>query len=343
MNELEDSGICNILVTGGGGYLGSVLVPLLLDKGHHVRVLDRFCFGEESLGSVSVNERLTILREDILHHENLPDLFTGIDAVVHLASISNDPSCDLDPNLTIMTNFLASMSLARRAKMQGVKKFIFMSSCSVYGASNDLVATETAPTGPVTLYALIKLENERELAGLASEEFQVTILRLATLFGLSPRMRFDLAVNTMTRRALQRTSIQVHGQGSQYRPFVHVRDAAEGIIMCIETRRLMELCEIYNLGNNDLNYNIYDLAMEIGAAIPGTAVEIVGQGDDIRSYKVNSDKIGNALGIFPYRTVQHAVDEITAEFGERKLADMDDDIYYNVRVMTQERDGSVEI
>lgn len=323
----------HILVTGGAGYLGSILVPLLLAEGHSVHVIDTFYFGEQSLAAVADSPKLTITREDILHQENLPHLFRDVDTVIHLASISNDPSCDLDPNLSIRTNFLATMALARRAQAEGVHQFIFMSSCSVYGASGSRLLDETSRTGPATLYALTKLESERELLRMASKEFPVTILRLATLFGYSPRMRFDLAVNIMTKRALQGASIVVNGQGEQYRPFVHVRDAAAAILSVLKTDSAVCGSQIFNVGGDALNYTIAALAKEVQAAFPGTTISQVAESNDIRSYRVQFKKIRDRCNWQPQRSILDGVQDIAHPAQQKLLGDMDQERYYNILVM----------
>lgn len=321
-----------MVVTGGAGYLGSVLVPKLLAAGCTVHVVDRLYFGDGGLAAVRGSEKLTITQDDILHQENLMGLFDGVDTVVHLASISNDPSCDLDPNLSIRTNFLATMALARRAQAEGVRQFIFASSCSVYGASGQRMLNETSRTGPATLYALTKLECERELLKLATHEFSVVVLRLATLFGASGRMRFDLAVNTMAKHGVLGRPIVVNGRGAQYRPFVHVSDAADAFRLVMKSGSI-QAGDIYNVGGDDLNYTIADLAHEVASVFPGAAVTQLAENMDVRSYRVKFQKIRAGLGFAPKRSIIDGVTEVQGLAAGGAFGDMDDDRYYNLLVM----------
>jgi nucleoside-diphosphate-sugar epimerase len=330
-----------ILVTGGAGYLGTVLVPMLLAKNYRVRILEQFYFGHEPLGAALNDPRLEIVEEDILHQENITDLYDDVFAVIHLASISNDPSCDLDPNLTIRTNFLATMALARRAKIEGVSRFIFASSCSVYGAKTDAILDEQSETGPVTLYALTKLEAEREIARLADDKFVVCLPRLATLFGLSPRMRFDLAVNVMVKRCLTGEGLLVNGTGAQYRPFLHVRDAAEVFMRLLTADPKAVNAQVVNVGSNVNNYTIRALAEKIAAAFPGMPVKQVSENADVRSYCVNFDKLGQMLGYEPRRTIDDAIKEISAAFIAGKLKNMNDFLYYNLFVLKDKLTASL--
>jgi nucleoside-diphosphate-sugar epimerase len=322
-----------ILVTGGAGYLGSILVPLLIDRGFRVHVIDRFYFGNNLAPELLNHPALRITDEDIFFHENWPDLFKDTHAVVHLASISNDPSCDLDPNLSIQTNFLATMSLARRAQAEGVKHFVFMSSCSVYGASGQRFLDERSATGPVTLYALTKLQSERELLRLSAHNFAVTVLRSATLFGASPRMRFDLAVNAMTKRALQGQNIIINGNGAQYRPFLHVKDAAESIAAVLLKDRDDVAGEVFNIGNERLNYSIAELAQIVGAQFPEVKIEHREDNHDLRSYRVRYRRFQNRCGFAPARTIEEGIKEIADAYRNGQLPDMDAEQFYNVSVM----------
>lgn len=322
-----------VLVTGGAGYLGSVLVPMLLEEGYFVHVLDRFYFGCSSLLNVESHPRLKLTNVDIFHHENIPCLFDGVKAVIHLASISNDPSGDLDPNLTIQTNFLATMSLARRAKSEKVKQFIFASSCSVYGASGDTFLDEESPVGPVTLYALSKLQCENELFPMADENFIVSILRFATHFGYSARMRFDLAVNVMTKRALQGKSIIINGDGKQYRPFLHVKDAARAIMHVIKTDSAKTNKHIFNVGDEKLNFTIRDLALRIQTYFPKVRLEWIDFNQDTRSYRVKFDRFCDACQFKTIYTIEDGLREIKEAYENDILRDMDNGNYYNLEVM----------
>ncbi|MBI4021906.1 MAG: SDR family oxidoreductase [Candidatus Andersenbacteria bacterium] len=339
---MDDTLPRKVLVTGGAGYLGSVLVPLLLERGYAVHVLDALYFGDGGLSSVAGQARLRVTRDDILHQENLVGLFDDIDTVVHLASISNDPSCDLDPNLSIRTNFLATMALARRALADGVRQFIFASSCSVFGASGRRLLDETSRTGPATLYALTKLESERELLKLATPEFSVVVLRLATLFGVSPRMRFDLAVNTMAKHGVLGRPIVVNGAGAQYRPFVHVRDAAAAFAAVVRAADARHSGQIYNVGGDELNYTVADLAREVSAAFERGEVTSVASNTDVRSYRVAFRKIREALNFIPSRSILDGVREVQEAAGAGVFGDMDASRYYNLLVMKEiERSASV--
>ncbi len=331
----------HVLVTGGGGYLGSLLVPALLQAGYEVSVIDLFIFGDESLRAITSHPRLHLYRHDIGEPEP-PELFRDIDSVIHLASISNDPSCDLDPTLTIRSNYLATTALARRARAEGVQHFIFASSCSVYGAGSSRPLDELSHVGPVTLYALTKLASERELLELSSNDFRVTVLRFSTLFGLSPRMRFDLAVNSMTKRALQAKPIVVNGRGTQYRPFLHVADAADAILLVLRSDAVAVRGQVFNVGGDHLNFTIRGLADEVQLACPGSRIEHRELDHDIRSYRVRFQKIREALGFSPRRRIAHGVEEIALAARSGSFENMDAAQYYNVEVIKRSASWTVD-
>ena len=330
MDEIKKE---QILVTGGAGYLGSVLVPILLEEGYKVHVLDCFYFGKKSLEKYFSHPNLKITGLDISHHENLSDLFKGVHTVIHLSGLSNDPSGDLDPNLTIQSNFLATMSLARRAKIDGVKKFIFISSCSVYGSSGSEFLDEQSEVGPVTLYALSKLQCENGLLSLADSKFSVTALRFATLFGYSPRMRFDLAVNVMAKRALQGKSILLFGDGMQYRPFLHTKDASRAIIIVLKEDPSIVNKQIFNVGNSALNFMIKDLVPKISSYFINSTIERIENNKDTRSYRVSFKKFERICNFKAEYGVEDALKEIEKAHNSGEFGDMDDANYYNLEVM----------
>src|SRR3989344_169772 len=240
---------------------------------------------------------------------------------------------DLDPNLTIQTDFLATMSLARRAKTEGVKQFIFISSCSVYGASGDKFLDEQSITAPVTLYALSKLQSENELIGLADSDFSVTFLRFATLFGYSPRMRFDLAINVMAKRIMQGKSMFLYGDGVQYRPFLHVKDASRAIITVLGEDKIITNKQIFNVGNSKLNFMIKDLVSAIKNYFPNSTVERIENYKDTRSYKVNFKKFERICNFQAMYGLEEGLKEIEEAFKSGLLNDADSEKYYNVEVM----------
>jgi nucleoside-diphosphate-sugar epimerase len=258
----------HVLVTGGGGYLGSWLVSLLLEAGHRVRVLDRFCFTADSLKEFADHPSLEIIRGDIRRLQECPDLFMGVEAVVHLAGLANDPSCDLDSDMTQDVNVDASVELANRAVQSGVSRFVLASSCSVYGQGVHEFLDETSPTNPVSAYAQSKLDAEEAIFAMQSATFIPVAARMATLFGWSRRMRYDLAVNQMTATAVSSNVIKVMGGGNQWRPFVHVKDAARAFVLMLDAPAPVVSGEAFNVGANDDNVQITTLAERVAAVMP---------------------------------------------------------------------------
>lgn len=295
----------HVLVTGGAGYIGSVLTGLLLDHDYRVTVLDRMFFGP-TLRHLEDRAALRIVRGDIRTCD--PSLFDGVDAVCDLAALSNDPAGELDPEKTLEINHRGRARVARLAKEHGVQRYVLASSCSIYGFQ-DGILDETSPPQPLTTYAQANLEAERSTLPLASADFCATALRQATVYGLSPRMRFDLAVNGMTLGVYQVGSIPVLRDGNQWRPMVHVRDTANAFLSVIEAAPTLINGEIFNVGSDDQNFQILPLAQRIAEAA-GRPFDFSWYGSpDHRSYRVSFAKIRSRIG---YRT-QHTAEEAAVE------------------------------
>ncbi len=297
----------HVFVAGGAGYIGSVLVPLLLEHGHRVTVLDRLYFGDSlARASALYGEKLRIERGDVRAFDRA--LLTSVDAVVDLSGISNDPSCELEPGLTRSVNVEGAKRLARAAREQGVRRYVFSSSCSVYGHGEGLGLVESSVCRPVSLYARAKAEVETfllEMGAASRGALEVCALRLATAFGVSPRMRFDLAINVMTKNAYVARRITVDGGGRQWRPFVHVRDAARAFELALTLEAPKVAGEVFNVGSDQNNVQILNLAFRVRDAIPGTEVVHAPTDPDLRDYNVSFEKIHRAL---PFRA-EHGVDD----------------------------------
>ncbi len=291
--------MARVMVTGAGGYIGSVLVPMLLAEGHDVIAIDRFFFGRERLeGAVrrlngATKGRFTPVRADVrrIAEEHLE----GIDAVIDMAALSNDPAGELDPGLTRAINYEARARLAKMAKAAGVKRYLLMSSCSVYGDTGERIVDETAPTRPLTTYARCNRLAEEAILPLAGDGFVPIAFRNATVFGVSPRMRFDLAVNLMTLNAVRESRIIVMGGGRQWRPFVHVRDVARAALLALEAPADAVSGEILNIGHGNLQ--IRPLAYIVRENLP-FMVEVAMAPDDPdrRNYRVDFSKARERLG-----------------------------------------------
>lgn len=323
-----------VLVTGGGGYLGSVLVPFLLRKGHHVTVWDKFYFGDSSMRVFSKNRSFRMVRKDLralVHSQKNP--LQGFEAVVHLAAISNDPTCALDPKWTWETNVEVTKHLAVFAKASGIRRFLFASSCSVYGFGHDKILREEDEKRPVSEYARSKIAAEEALLQLKDRSFQPVVFRFATLFGASPRMRFDLAINLMTLNAVRDKTIFIMGGGAQWRPFVHVADVSELLERCLRMPVNRIGGEIFNIGSDTLNYRIDDLARIIAETVGGVAIEKAPDDPDRRSYRVCFEKAKKILKFQPKRFAEEGVREIAAAFRRGEYGDGRKIQYYNVQVI----------
>lgn len=325
----------NVLVTGGAGYVGSLLTPQLLKAGHKVTVYDILYYGDHFLPKDNPN--LTVVKGDIRDTGKLEMAFKNIDVVIHLACISNDASFELDENLSKTVNYDSFEPMVIAAKKIGVKRFIYASSSSVYGVSDAPDVTEEHPLVPLTLYNKFKGLCEPLLFKHQTPDFVCVIIRPATLCGYTPRQRLDLSVNILTNHAVSNNKITVFG-GVQLRPNLHVQDMCDLYEMLIDIPDKKIAGQIFNAAYQ--NMSIMDIAQNAKKIVErefpdkGTIDIVTAPTDDIRSYHVNSDKIKQLLGFVPKRTVEDAIHDLCTSFREGKLPNsMTDDIYYNVRRM----------
>lgn len=323
----------SILVTGGGGYLGTCLIPHLLDLGCRVHLVDLFYFGQEPIGGFKDHPLFSF---ETGSSRVSPEKLEKFDAVIHLAGLSNDSACDLDVNWSLTNNYLSTAALIEASKTAGVKRFIFASSCSVYGAAGNSSLPESAPTNPTSLYSTMKLASERKLSQLASTDFRVTRLRLSTLFGLSPRMRFDLVVNAMTMQALKKGSIHIHGDGSQYRPLIHVQDAAGAIVTVLKSPQ-STADTVYNLGHHSLNLTVSELSVEIARHFKGIEIVRDSTRSDARSYRPDFSRLAAAMQWQPRKGIADAVHEIRQAYEKGHLGTMENEKYYTASALKRFR------
>jgi nucleoside-diphosphate-sugar epimerase len=322
----------HVFVAGGAGYIGSVLVPMLLEHGHRVTVLDRFYFGDTLARPASrFGERLRVVRGDVRAFDR--EALASVDGLVDLSGISNDPSCELEPELTRSVNIDGAKRLAISAREQGVRRYVFSSSCSIYGHGDDLGLTETSPRRPVSLYARAKAEVEDFLFDLGKASrgaVDICVLRLATVFGVSPRMRFDLAINVMAKNAYTARRITIDGGGRQWRPFVHVRDAARAFELALTSDSSKVGGEIFNVGANQNNVQILNLAFRVRDAVPGTEVVHAPTDPDLRDYNVSFDKIRNTLSFCADKNIDDGIREVLDALREGAV-DPDERRWYTLK------------
>lgn len=331
----------HVLVTGGGGYLGSCAVSELLDKGHEVRVFDRFCYGREALSDLEARPGCEIIDGDVRRLQETPGLLDGIDAVIHLASLSNDPSCDLDTEMALDVNVESTLELARLAAHAGVRRFVLSSSCTVYGRGVFELLDEESPANPVSTFGKGKLIAESGLLRMRNDHFEPTVARIATMFGWSRRMRFDLGLNQMVATAMRQGRIMVRGGGNQWRPFVHVRDAAKALLLLTEAQAPLVSGQIFNVGSDLYNTRIIDLAERVARRFEQVAVEVANDDDDLRSFRVQFGKIRERFGF----SCAWSIDEGIAEVRERLLDESLDPFsnrYFNVARMKELLDTPVD-
>jgi nucleoside-diphosphate-sugar epimerase len=320
-----------VLVTGGAGYVGSRLVPKLLDAGYEVAVLDLFIFGEDVFEHLRGNPRLTEVKGDLRNSTDVTRALFGCDAVVHLACISNDPSFDLDPALGRSINYDCFRPLVRASKAAGVRRFIYASSSSVYGIKSDPEVSEDLPLDPLTDYSKYKALCERVLAEEHEPGFVTVTLRPATVCGYAPRLRLDLTVNILTNLAVNTQRITVFG-GEQLRPNLHVEDMTDLYLMLLEAPDRIVDGKIWNAGYDNLK--VREIADMVRAKVGNDVDVIVTPTDDHRSYHVSSKKIRQELGFVPRHTVEDAIIDLKLAFDGGKVPNaMTDDRYYNIKRM----------
>jgi len=321
-----------VLVVGGAGYIGSILARKLLDRGYRVRVLDSLVYGVSPIEEIVRHPRFKFLDGDCRNIRDVVRAMAGVRSVVHLAAIVGDPACDRDQKTAREINYAATRMMIEIAKGEGVKRFVFASSCSVYGASDELM-TEDSELGPVSLYAETKVDSERELLTAMGDGFHPTILRFSTIFGLSPRPRFDLVVNLLTAKAMKDGVVTIFN-GEQWRPFLHVADAAESIIRVLEAPSEVVGGQTYNVGDDELNYTLRDLARKILDIFPETRVEYVNNSDR-RNYRVSFQKIKDQLGFFCSKTLEDGIKELKVAFDNGLIMDYHLPLYSNAKFLQQ--------
>lgn len=335
MKSRDDGSKRGVLVTGGAGYVGSALVPRLLEQGHRVTVLDWYLYGADVFAEHATNPSLRELRGDIRDLGAVERALEGVDSVIHLACISNDPSYDLDPALGKSVNADAFRPLVRAAKRAGVERFIYASSSSVYGVKSEPEVTERLSLEPLTDYSKYKAECERMLEEEREPGFCTVTIRPSTVCGYARRLRLDLVVNILTNHAINRGKITVTG-GDQMRPNLHVDDMVDAYLHLLDQPAEKIDGEIFNVGSE--NHSVLEIARIVQHALGGDIPIEVVPTNDPRSYHVSSEKIRRRLGFVPRRNVEQAVIDLKRAFDAGKIRDpLTNPLYFNIRRMQEAR------
>ena len=321
-----------VLVTGGAGYIGSVLVKLLLNKGYFVRVLDNLSFGGEAIVELLNNDNFDFVKGDIRNRSDLKIAMKDINYVAHLASIVGDPACAVDPEITKDINLSGAKLTYEVANEMGIKKFVFASTCSNYGKMEDsnTYVDENSELRPVSLYAETKVEFEQYL--LSQDKLNVakpTCLRFSTVYGLSPRIRFDLTVNEFTKELALERELVVFGE-QFWRPYCHVVDLSRGVIAVFESSDELVAFNVYNVGDTSENYQKQMIVNEIKKQLPDANIRYVKKDEDPRDYRVSFEKIKNELGFEITKTVPDGIRDFIKIIQDGFINDPDSSKYKNI-------------
>jgi len=328
-----------VLVVGGAGYIGSHVVNLLLKEGKSVRVLDKLMYGKSSLADFLDHRYFELIEGDSTDISKLTMAMKDVSAVVHLAGLVGDPACALNANFTRHTNIIATKMVKEVAQSMGIHRFVFASSCSVYGAT-DKEVNERNALNPVSLYAQTKIDCEKELIASVRDDFFVTILRFATVFGHSRRPRFDLVANLFTAQAMDNGIINVVGP-SQWRPFIHVHDLARAVLLVLKASPSEVQGQIYNVGDRRLNMTIGQLAEQVWKVVSkvrGVEIVVNENPSDLRNYAVSFDKIRSSLGFESTILMKEGIEEIVENFQKGNYGDYRNRIYSNLAVTKEALD-----
>jgi nucleoside-diphosphate-sugar epimerase len=325
-----------LLVIGGAGHLGSELCRQLLDEGYTVRVLDILMFGDDAVAGLYKHPEFELIQGDFRHIETVVKAVSGIDAVIHLGAIVGDPACAVDEDHSVEVNYAATRMIREVCRGFGIRRFIFASTCSVYGASDQIV-DERSALNPVSLYALTKVESERALLDKHDLDFSPTILRLATVFGISPRPRFDLVVNLVTAMAVVESKCAIFG-GDQWRPFIHVHDVARAMLRVLQAPEHVVAGQTYNVGDDRNNMQLREVGDLIEKLIP--TAEVVRQEKDVdrRNYRVSFQKIREQLGFTCERDVASGIKELRDAMVEGRITEFRHERYSNLNYLKRLRE-----
>ncbi len=305
-----------IAISGDCGYIGQVLAGALQARDHQLEGIDLGLYRSCDFGPL----RVVPIRLGHEIREPIAERLVGVDAVVHLAALSNDPLGALNPELTYEVNYRAAIRLAKAAKEAGVPRFIFSSSCSNYGAAGEDLIDESAPLRPVTAYGESKVMAEEDLLQLADDHFSPVILRSATAYGVSPRLRLDVVLNNLVASAYTTGQVVLQSDGSPWRPIVHVEDISQAFLLALEARRELVHAQVFNVGRTDENYQVRQIAQIVAETIPGCTVRVSPDaGPDVRSYRVNCDRICRILGFRPRWTARQGVQQLYCAFRQHNL------------------------
>jgi nucleoside-diphosphate-sugar epimerase len=322
-----------VLVIGGAGYIGSRVVPRLLDSGMEVVVLDLMAFGEQPVAAFKDHPKVSFVREDYRNVETLVTHLRNVDSVVHLGGLVGDPACAVDEELTVDINVTSTRLIAELSKSHGVRRFVFASSCSIYGA-NDKIVDETSSFNPQSLYAKSKVASEAVISEFASQDFEPVYMRLGTIYGLSGRTRFDLVVNLLSAKAMLSGDITVFGS-DQWRPFVHVDDAARAFELALKAPASAVANQAFNVGSDEQNMTLMDLAQKINQMVPTSRILVTDENVDRRNYRVDFTKIKRVLGFTPNWTMEQGIQQVIDVVKSGEVTDIDQPMFSNLRLIRE--------